>query len=212
MSDVGPGRGDGPGPGRRDAAIAGHEGELDLAQRLLEHPDAGTRATALAALSRMGKMATATLRVALADPSPVVRRRAVVLAVAHPTISLIPLLGDADDTVVEAAAYACGERRPAEPGVVANLAAVATDHADGLCREAAVAALGALGDASGLSAILAATRDRATVRRRAVLALAPFTGPEVDAALARAMADRDWQVRQAAEDIGAATGTPDKDP
>ncbi len=157
-------------------------------------------------------MATATLRVALADPSPVVRRRAVVLAVARPTISLIPLLGDADDTVVEAAAYACGERRPAEPGVVANLAAVATDHADGLCREAAVAALGALGDASGLSAILAATRDRATVRRRAVLALAPFTGPEVDAALARAMGDRDWQVRQAAEDIGAATGTPDKDP
>jgi hypothetical protein len=35
-----------------------------------------------------------------------------------------------------------------------------------------------------------------------VLALAPFEGPEVDAALARALTDRDWQVRQAAEDIG----------
>jgi len=39
------------------------------------------------------------------------------------------------------------------------------------------------------------------VRRRAVLALAPFEGPEVDAALTRALDDRDWQVRQAAEDV-----------
>jgi len=39
------------------------------------------------------------------------------------------------------------------------------------------------------------------VRRRAVLALAPFDGPEVDAALALAHDDRDWQVRQAAEDL-----------
>jgi hypothetical protein len=34
-----------------------------------------------------------------------------------------------------------------------------------------------------------------------VLALAPFEGPEVDAALERAASDRDWQVRQAAEDL-----------
>jgi hypothetical protein len=34
-----------------------------------------------------------------------------------------------------------------------------------------------------------------------VLALAPFEGPEVDAALERARTDRDWQVRQAAEDL-----------
>ncbi len=39
------------------------------------------------------------------------------------------------------------------------------------------------------------------MRRRAVLALAPFDGPEVDAALERAGRDRDWQVRQAAEDL-----------
>ncbi|MFP3906108.1 MAG: hypothetical protein ACLFWR_03700, partial [Acidimicrobiales bacterium] len=49
--------------------------------------------------------------------------------------------------------------------------------------------------------ILAATTDIATVRRRAVIALAPFEGPEVDAALERARTDRDWQVRQAAEDL-----------
>jgi hypothetical protein len=34
-----------------------------------------------------------------------------------------------------------------------------------------------------------------------VLALAPFSGPEVDGALAAALKDRDWQVRQAAEDL-----------
>ena len=69
-------------------------------------------------------------------------------------------------------------------------------------REAAVAALGAIGDPAGLPAILAATSDKPAVRRRAVLALAPFDGPEVDAALERALSDRDWQVRQAAEDLG----------
>ena len=49
--------------------------------------------------------------------------------------------------------------------------------------------------------MLAACRDRATVRRRAVIALAAFEGPEVDAALRTALDDRDWQVRQAAEDL-----------
>jgi hypothetical protein len=34
-----------------------------------------------------------------------------------------------------------------------------------------------------------------------VLALAAFEGPEVDAALRRALGDRDRQVRQAAEDL-----------
>jgi HEAT repeat protein len=82
------------------------------------------------------------------------------------------------------------------------VAGVTTDHEDPLCREAAVAALGAIGDPAGLPAILAATTDRPAVRRRAVLALAPYAGPEVDAALARAHHDRDWQVRQAAEDVG----------
>ena len=64
-----------------------------------------------------------------------------------------------------------------------------------------MAALGSLGDPAGLPAILAGTKDKATVRRRAVIALAPFDGPEVDAALDAAQTDRDWQVRQAAEDL-----------
>ena len=61
-------------------------------------------------------------------------------------------------------------------------------------------------DPRGLPAILAAVDDKPNVRRRAVLALAPFEGPEVDAAIAKALQDRDWQVRQAAEDLRRATG------
>ena len=68
-------------------------------------------------------------------------------------------------------------------------------------REAAVAALGAIGDERGLTAILKACDDKPTVRRRAVLALAPFDGDDVKAALTKALDDRDWQVRQAAEDL-----------
>ena len=74
-------------------------------------------------------------------------------------------------------------------------------HADALVREAAVAALGAIGDESGLAAILSACQDKPAIRRRAVLALAPFDSPEVEMALKVALEDRDWQVRQAAEDL-----------
>ena len=34
-----------------------------------------------------------------------------------------------------------------------------------------------------------------------LVSLAPFDGPEVTAALNEALSDRDWQVRQAAEDL-----------
>jgi len=81
------------------------------------------------------------------------------------------------------------------------LIAMTTGHSEPLVREAAVAALGAIGDDRGLPAILSACGDKPAIRRRAILALAPFDGPEVDAALDHAMQDRDWQVRQAAEDL-----------
>ena len=189
----------------RDAAIAGHRGDVATARGYLDDPAATVRATALGALARARALTSDDLAGGLRDHDPVVRARAAELCAAWPgdrPPGLAPLLTDADPTVVEAAAWASGERRPPEPGVVASLAAVATGHEDPLCREAAVAALGAIGDDEGLPAILAATSDRPAVRRRAVLALAPFGGAEVEAALARARTDRDWQVRQAAEDIG----------
>lgn len=190
---------------RREAALAGHRGDADAARRLLGDPHPAVRATALGALARAAALGAGELASGLADPEPTVRARAAELTGARPgdePPALVPVLGDADGRVVEAAAWASGERQPPEPGIVAALAAVAAGHEDVLCREAAVAALGAVGDPAGLPAILAATGDRPAIRRRAVLALAPFAGPEVDAALERALTDRDWQVRQAAEDIG----------
>lgn len=189
---------------RRTVALAGHQGDVDAARAGLDDDDPAVRATAIGALERLAALGAEELAAALIDASPVVQRRAceaVALLPGDRPPSLLPLLSSDEPTVVEVAAWACGEREPAEPGVVPVLAALATGHEDALVREAAVAALGAIGDESGLPAILAATQDKATVRRRAVIALAPFDGDDVDAALTAAKQDRDWQVRQAAEDL-----------
>lgn len=191
---------------RRAAALAGHTGDAPGARVLLSDDDPGVRATALGALERLGQAGAADVRAALGDPSPEVRRRACRVAVGIPDVDLVPMLADADAGVVEVAAWALGERADAGGEVVERLSGVATGHDDPLCREAAVAALGAVGDERGLPAILAAAGDRPAIRRRAVIALAPFGGPEVEAALAAALTDRDWQVRQAAEDLTAESG------
>ena len=147
---------------------------------------------------------------AFADADAGVRRRAVELAAKRPRVDLRGPLADPDASVVEVAAWACGEHEVVPDDVLATLVDLAGGRGSGgdpLVREAAVAALGAIGDDRGLDAILAATTDRPAIRRRAVLALAPFVDPdhhraaEVAAALERATADRDWQVRQAAEDV-----------
>lgn len=189
---------------RRAVALAGHQGDEAVARRGLGDPAAAVRATALGALERLHALTLADVTEALADPSPAVQQRACEVVARWPgdaPPSLLPLLTSPDATVAEVAAWASGERQPPEPGAVGPLAALATGHEDALVREAAVAALGSIGEQAGLSAILAATKDKATVRRRAVLALAPFEGEAVDRALARAREDRDWQVRQAAEDL-----------
>jgi HEAT repeats len=186
---------------RRTAARAGHTGDEATARRAVAAGDPDVRAAGLGALERLGALTVADLEAALRDPSPVVRRRACEVAGRNPGTSLLALLHDGDATVVEVAAFACGEQEAVDSPVVTRLAELATTHRDALVREAAVAALGAIGDAAGLPAILAATGDKPAIRRRAVIALAPFDGPEVDAALARAAGDRDWQVRQAAEDL-----------
>jgi len=186
---------------RRDVVVAGHRGDEAAARAGLADPDAKVRASALGALDRMGVLDDATLFQATADASPVVRRRAAQLTARHPGVSPGPLLEDPDPSIVEMAAFACGEQERAGPDVVGRLAALAVDHSDALVREAAVAALGAIGDPAGLPAILAATGDKPAIRRRAVIALTPFDGPEVDEARTRARLDRDWQVRQVAEDL-----------
>jgi HEAT repeat protein len=201
-----------------DAASLGQRDDLSteeadgLARSVVDDPDPRVRAAALAALVRAAPQSASTpWHVAAIDGSPAVRRRAADVAPllagrssrAPLAPALIVLLGDREVTVVEAAAWALGElgATAVEAGAVRALAHTVTEHDDPLAREAAVAALGALGDPDGLPAILTAGSDKPAVRRRAVLALAPFRGDEVDAALQHALEDRDWQVRQAAEDL-----------
>jgi HEAT repeat protein len=186
---------------RRAAALAGHTGDVGTARALLHDPAPAVRATALAALARLGAATPTDVHEALADDDPTVRRRACEVATAVDGVDTSAQLADPDPRVVEVAAWALGEKVSVTAEALDALVVVATGHDDALCREAAVAALGAIGDERGLPAILAATADKATVRRRAVISLAPFSGPAVNAALEAALGDRDWQVRQAAEDL-----------
>jgi HEAT repeat protein len=167
----------------------------------LADDDPTTRELALGALLRLGQLTDADLEAALVDPAPSVRRRAATVAAQRPSVSLRGALHDPDDAVVEAAAWACGEHVAVDDDVLATLMDLGVSAHDSLVREACVAALGAIGDARGLPTILHGCADKPAIRRRAVLALAPFDGPGVDAALQLALSDRDWQVRQAAEDV-----------
>jgi HEAT repeat protein len=191
---------------RRAVALAGHRGNERVARAGLDDDRAIVRATALGALARLDALTRTDLERAMLDDDPVVRCRVAELSprAVEPSEAnavLRGLLDDNDETVVEVAAWACGEVEGSNPEIVGLLGTIATTHDDALVREAAVAALGAIGDNDGLPAILSATSDKPAIRRRAVLALAPFDGPEVDAALERALLDRDWQVRQAAQDL-----------
>jgi HEAT repeat protein len=195
-------------PTRRTVALAGHTGDVDGARAGWTSDDPFVRAAALGALERLGALGSDVLTWALEDPDATVRRRAATIAARRPGIDLLPSLDDPDPSVVEAAAWACGEHEDVRDEVLARLVELATmSSADALVRESSVAALGAIGDDRGLDAILTATTDKPAVRRRAVLALAPFLDPDhpraaaVAAALERALTDRDWQVRQAAEDL-----------
>jgi len=195
---------------RRAVIVAGHRGDPTAATAGLDDPDGSVREAALGALDRCDALSDDRLSTALRDPDARVRRRAVELAARRPAVVIIDLLDDPDPDVVELTAWACGERlegsqRP-DGAVVGRLAALTVDSPVPLVREAGAAALGAIGDPAGLPAILHACTDKPHIRRRAVLALAPFDGPEVDAAIDRALDDRDWQVRQAAEDLRRATG------
>jgi HEAT repeat protein len=209
----------------RIIAEAGHRGDQQLVRDALGADDPAARSAALGAALRLEILDYKMLTTALDDPSARVRRRAVELAArvapgpGAPGSGRVPgsggpggltardragladriagLLGDPD--CGEVAAYALGELGLVTGAVVAGLELQASQHPDPLHRESAVAALGALG--AGRESVLAAVGDVATVRRRAVIALAGFDGPEVERALEAALGDRDWQVRQAAEDL-----------
>jgi len=130
-----------------------------------------------------------------------VRITALEIAATLPMPTIARLLDDPDPAVVETTAWALGEQTHTDPMTLDALMQVAIHHEDPLARESAVAALGAIGDHKGLPAILQATSDKPAVRRRAVIALSAFEGPEVEAAWQRARTDHDRQVRDAVDEL-----------
>jgi HEAT repeat protein len=145
-------------------------------------------------------------RRALSDSDVDVRREAL-NQIAHVDIddtevfdAVVRSLEDDDALVVDGAVFALGEHLyvPA----VERLCEIAANHDDARCRESAVAALGAIGDDRARPVILAALTDKPPVRRRAIVALSNFEGPDIEEALERASQDRDWQVRAAVNQLG----------
>ncbi len=142
---------------------------------------------------------------ALSDSDVDVRREAL-NQVAHATVddqsvtdAVVARLSDTDALVVDGALFALGEHL--HVGAVEQMCVIATTHEDARCRESAIAALGAIGDDRARPAILAALNDKPPVRRRAIVALSNFEGPDIDEALSRASEDRDWQVRAAVNQL-----------
>jgi len=186
---------------------SGYSGDIAPARAALRAADPALRRAALGALARAGALRPPDLTGdgvgMLLDSDPTVRRHAAWIASRPgvPPVDLTTSLADPDDRVREMAAFAAGEAPAGTPRVVELLISMAGDDADHLCREAAVAALGSIGDPRAHDAIVAACRDRATVRRRAVLALSQFPGDRSTTELHRLSQDRDIQVRQSAEDL-----------
>ncbi len=190
---------------RLKVVLAGFNGDPSIVLHAKSDPDPSVRVACLGALERLGIIKADDIRAALDDPDSKVRRRGCEIAAkvkgkgSRSTITetLISALQDSDPLVVEGACWALGERQ--DKKAVSALCELSSDHRDPRCREAALAALGAIGDSAGLTAILDRLEDKPQIRRRAVVALAAFEGDKVDAALTRSLDDRDWQVRQAAQ-------------
>jgi HEAT repeat protein len=156
---------------------------------------------ALRGLTRRSLMTTELWQQSLNDSDVEIRRESLQLF-AHEEQNDVAILNDVtqllrdeDALVVDGAAFALGEHLYG--GAVLELCEVATNHEDARCRESAIAALGAIGDDRARSTILNALKDKPPIRRRAIVALSNFEGPDIEAALVEAGEDRDWQVRSA---------------
>ncbi|MHB8378633.1 MAG: HEAT repeat domain-containing protein [Acidimicrobiales bacterium] len=172
-----------------------------LLNSALESSVARYRVLALRGLARQSLVTTDLWLRVLRDEDVEVRRDAL-QHLAHASlddplvlVAVNALLSDEDALVVESAAFALGEHF--DVNAVEALCEIATTHDDARCRESAIAALGAIGDDRARSTIITSLKDKPPIRRRAIVALANFEGPDIDAALDEAAGDRDWQVRSA---------------
>ena len=144
---------------------------FDMAILLLEDESGSVRAAAAEKLGSCGDRALDHLAKAALDTEPKVR---------------------------EAVATAYGE--VADPSAITWLVEVGHDDSDRTVKEAAVAALGAIGNASAIDPLLAfVAKGPPQVRRRAIAAITVFDDPRIEPAIQRAAFDRNPSVREAAE-------------
>jgi HEAT repeat protein len=182
-----------------DAISCGFNND-EVGARIFYHdPSPKVRAGALSALARLGVATPLDVATAIQDESPIVRRTVCELATSLPPGNFLELLADSDVRIIEACAFALGECEVKE--ATPALIRVATEHPEPLCRESAIAALGILGDELAREVLIGALDDIAQIRRRALIALSNFEGDDIDRAMRERLTDRDWQVRQAAEDL-----------
>lgn len=165
--------------------------------------DPRTRRLAISACSgRVDGPVRAALETALAtDPDPRVRAEAAeVISEAGPVVleTLLAATADPEGVVREAVATGLGELERDE--ALPWLLGAAAGDTDKLVREAAVAALGAIGDERAVPLLLElVSNGPPQVRRRSVVALSVFDGPNVEAAIHAARDDRNPMVREAAQ-------------
>ena len=184
-----------------EVLLASHKGNAELLCTAFAHDNHHIRSLALHGLLKNNVLTDEQVRSAEVDPSRLVRHRLAQLGAVEPRINLSILLHDVDFAVAETAAWSLGDRVDVTPDEFALLLEGGAHHDHAIVRESCIAALGAIGNPRAVPVILEGCNDKPAVRRRAILALAPFDGPEVTAALEKALLDRDWQVRQAAEDL-----------
>jgi hypothetical protein len=180
-----------------------YQGLLGDPARFLDDEEEAIRRLAVAVYARRTDdpaVPARLIRMLDADPSARVRAEA---AEALGVISggleaLLRATHDPDPLVREAAATALGEH--AARAAVPRLIDAAEHDSDRLVREAAVAALGAVGDPAALPVLLLLVASGPPqIRRRAVVALTVFDGPEIEPALRAAARDRNPMVREVAE-------------
>ncbi|GMQ92530.1 MAG: hypothetical protein BMS9Abin12_0006 [Acidimicrobiia bacterium] len=144
---------------------------FDSIVALLEDTDGSVRAAAAEKLGVCGRRALEHLAEAAGDPEPKVR---------------------------EAVATAYGEL--ADPSAIGWLVEVGNNDTDRTVKEAAVAALGAVGDDAAIDPLLGfIASGPPQVRRRAIAAITVFDDPRIEPAIQRATFDRNPGVRETAE-------------
>ncbi len=162
---------------------------------LLRDPDVDVRCAAVRAVAALAADADGPLRVALADPSPRVRRAVAGHAASLPPATVRSLLGDADAEVRLAAAWSlAGTPRP---DALRALMPLTADEAWEVRRAACRAAARAGGRGATAILVPALADPHPTVRAAARNGLAEAFGGELHHVVRDALPDADPRLRRA---------------